>query len=257
MTATTVAPPNTARQSGQGDTGSKGNIIAAVVGMLVLAFCLGLTPATARAATWDAVQSIAKLDGSGLVKAVTKAGDKAKLKAQAQGLVNPSTNSLVNRGQVLLASGGVTTTAGFGCNPLADLKSGKMFPQDITYLEKLVKSGFKVEVSCIFTGHSLLVANTDRTSLHSVRKAFDIDRINGQPICDVMVGSIDSNHDTRHCTKPSAASQQLTHWLFAQDDSQLPFEVGGPFNTGSRDKSNGGRFFTNTGHQTHFHFGFK
>ncbi len=257
MTTTTAAPQDTVRQSGQGGTGSKGNLFVAAALLLALAFLTGLNPANARAATWDAVQSIAKLDGSGLSKTIVKAGDKAQQKAQSQGLVNPSDNSVSRRGQALVASGSVTTISIGKCRPLLDLKSGKMFPQAITYLEKLAKAGFTVEISCIFTGHTWNVAGTNRTSLHFKGQAFDITRVNGQPICDVMVGSVDSHHDTRHCSKPSAASKKLTHWLFAQANSQLPFEVGGPFSTGSRDKSNGGRFFTNTGHQTHFHFGFK
>jgi len=42
---------------------------------------------------WDAVQSIAKLDGSGLSKTIVKAGDKAKSQAESKGLVNPVTKA--------------------------------------------------------------------------------------------------------------------------------------------------------------------
>ena len=253
MTTTTAAPQDTVRQSGQGDTGSKGNIIVAVVLLLGLAFLTGLTPADARAATWDAVQAVAKLDASGLSKTIAKAGDKSKQKAESNGLINPSPNLIARRGQALVVSGGVTTTTGAGCDPMPDLQSGKMYLQDVMYLEKLVKAGFKVRISCIYTGHSPNVKNSSRTSLHNVWKGFDIDRINGQPICENLIGS----GDGRICTKPSQASKQLTRWLFSQANSQLPFEVGGPFSTGSRDKANGGRFFTNPGHQGHLHFGFK
>lgn len=174
--------------------------------------------------------------------------------------IKPGTtgNSVAQRGVALVAGGGVTTTAG-GCDPLSDLKSGKMFEQDVTYLEKLVKAGFKLQVSCIFTGHTKYVQGTNRTSLHFEKRGFDVTRINGQPICVHMVGADDS----RYCTQPSSASRQLTNWLFAQKNSQLPFEVGGPFRSGSRGKASGphgtrgGPFFTNPGHQEHFHFGFK
>ena len=258
MTTTTAAPQqDTVRQSGQGETGGKSNIFFALVTLLALSFVSGLVPADARAATWDAVQAISKLDANGLSKTIAKAGDKAKDSAQSEGLINPSPNQISRRGMALVASGGITTVSLDKCRPLLDLKSGNMFPKDIAYLETLAKAGFKVEISCIFTGHTKNVAGTDRTSLHYKWQAFDVNSINGQPICDVMVGTVDSYHDDRHCTKPSAASLQLTNWLFAQDNSQLPFEVGGPFSTRSRDKANGGRFFTNTGHQGHFHFGFK
>jgi len=259
MSTTTAAPQDTVRQSAQGQTGSKGNLFVAAVLLLVLAFLTGLTPANARAATWDVLQAVVKLDGSGLSKTIAKAGDKAKQNAQSNGLINPSLEQISQRGQALVASGGVTTTTEAKCDPLNDLKSGKMFPQDVTYLEKLVKAGFKVRVNCIFTGHSPNVQNTDRTSLHNVWKGFDIDWINGQPVCDNLIGEGDS----RVCTRPSSASKQLIRWLLAQNNSQLPFEVGGPFQSGSRDKnvgpsgSRGGPFFTNPGHQGHFHFGFK
>ena len=236
-------------------------VVFGVVGLMVLS-SIGLLPAGTVS-----VENLTKA----LTQVLTHQKVAIVLPGLPESLTNPksptnksgaSGNSVAQRGMALVASGGVTTITG-DCNPLSDLKSGKIFEQDITYLEKLVKAGFKVRLSCIMTGHSPNVAGTDITSLHSLWKGFDVDRINGQPICDVMVGSVGINFDTRHCSQPSAASQKLTHWLFAQSNSQLPFEVGGPFRTGGRGKvsgplgSRGGPFFTNTGHQKHFHFGFK
>ena len=94
MTTTTAAPQqDTVRQSGQGETGGKSNIFFALVTLLALAFVSGLVPADARAATWDAVQAISKLDGGSLSKTIAKAGDKAKSQAQRNGLVNPVTKA--------------------------------------------------------------------------------------------------------------------------------------------------------------------
>ena len=91
MSTTTAAPQDTVRQSAQGGTGSHGNLLVAFVCLLALAFLTGLTPADARAATWEAVQAVVKLDGSGLVKTIAKAGDTAKKQVKGKGLVNPVT----------------------------------------------------------------------------------------------------------------------------------------------------------------------
>ena len=252
MTISSTIGKQKKRQEKPTKTTAKSNLSALLAGAVVFGILWNHAPPTAQAAAWSATQAIFKLADGGISNTVAKAKTRAKPKATPKVLAIPSANSIAGRGQRLLANHSVTTTAGAGCNPLPDLKSGQMFIQDVVYLEKLAAAGFKVRLSCIITGHSQDVAGTTRTSLHFVGKAFDVDRINGEPICNHMVGT----GNNRVCTQPSPASKLLTRWLFAQPNSQLPFEVGGPFRPGSRSKSRGGPFFTNAGHQDHFHFGF-
>lgn len=179
------------------------------------------------------------------------------------GSVKMSRSQVRSRGLSLIESGAVTTTSGVGCYPLADVKSGRMYPQDIAYLEVLAHAGFKVRVSCVNSGHSDFVSRTLKPSLHKAWQAFDIDRINGRPICLKIVGRRTLRSDTRRCAKPSGETLRLNKWLYSQSNAALPFEVGGPLKLGRRGKysgprgSRGGPFFTNGGHQGHFHFGFK
>ncbi len=161
-------------------------------------------------------------------------------------------------GASLIANGTVKTTTGVGCNPAPDLASNQLYSQAIDWLVEMNQAGFTVRVSCVRSGHSRNVHNSDNISLHTVWRAFDVDQVNGQPVC--------ARYDRNSwCLEVPTPTRQLMTWIKDRPNSQLPFEIGGPhfFPPGSRGKSagpgriRGGPFFTNHDHEDHLHFGFK
>jgi hypothetical protein len=114
----------------------------------------------------------------------------------------------------------LTTTRAHGCDPAADLASGRV-------------DRHAIRVSCLRTGHSTYVQGTRRVSNHTVWRAVDIDRVDGQPVGPA-----------------SPAARALATWLDRLDGPLRPAEIGSPFTIGHRP------WFTDEGHQAHLHIGY-
>jgi hypothetical protein len=140
----------------------------------------------------------------------------------------------------LYASGGLTYTTSHGCDPEPDLKSGQMAANGLAFLKEMAEAGFKLRMSCTMTGHD------KDGKLHPIWHAYDIDMVNGQAV-----------------GPGRSESLKMIDWLAARPNGKLPYEVGGPLTPGARGKhagpggTRGGPYFTDSGHQGHFHMGFK
>jgi hypothetical protein len=77
------------------------------------------------------------------------------------------------------------------------------------------------------------VQGTRRVSNHTVWRAVDIDRVDGQPVGPA-----------------SPAARALATWLDRLDGPLRPAEIGSPFTIGHRP------WFTDEGHQAHLHIGY-
>lgn len=148
--------------------------------------------------------------------------------------------------QAVSARGELTFTSARGCQVASDYASGVLNVDARAYVENLLSNGWSIRISCIKGGHSTKVHDSENVSLHTVGAAFDIDQVNGQSV-----------------SPTSPESNRLYRWMKAQDNSALPWEVGGPHVPSGRTKflrnqgQTGGPFFSNSGHKGHWHFGFK
>ncbi|HEX6677932.1 MAG TPA: hypothetical protein VF486_23320 [Actinomycetes bacterium] len=126
----------------------------------------------------------------------------------------------------------LTTTRSHGCDPAPDLASGRLDLR-VTSLLAAIADHFRVRISCLRTGHSTYVKGTHRVSNHTVWRAVDVDRVDGQPV-------------GRH----SKAARRLTRWLDGLQGPLRPAEIGSPFPIGHRP------WFSDEGHQEHVHIGY-
>jgi hypothetical protein len=126
----------------------------------------------------------------------------------------------------------LTTTRSHGCDPGPDLASGRLDLRVESLLAALTDR-FAVRISCLRSGHSTYVKGTRRTSNHTVWRAVDLDRVDGQPVSPT--------------SKPARA---LAAWLDRLDGPLRPAEIGSPFPIRHRP------YFTDEGHQEHLHVGY-
>jgi hypothetical protein len=126
----------------------------------------------------------------------------------------------------------ITTTTSRGCDPKADLASGKVDLR-VQSLLAVIAERYSVRLSCLRSGHSRFVRGTTRVSNHTVWRAVDIDVVNGQPV-----------------SKASKASHVLVVWLDGLQGPLRPSEIGSPFEIGRRP------YFSDEGHQGHVHVGY-
>ena len=134
--------------------------------------------------------------------------------------------------RALVANKRITTTTSHGCNPKADLASGKLDLRVQSLLAVLAER-HTIRLSCLRSGHSRFVKGTTRVSNHSVWRAVDIDVVDGQPV-----------------SKASRAARSLALWLDRLQGPLRPSEIGSPFAFGRRP------YFTDEGHQDHLHIGY-
>jgi hypothetical protein len=123
-------------------------------------------------------------------------------------------------------------TRAHGCDPAADLASGRLDLRVASLLAALVDR-HAIRVSCLRSGHSRFVKGTRRVSNHTVWRAVDIDRVDGAPV-----------------SPTSPAARALAGWLDRLDGPLRPAEIGSPFQFGRRP------WFTDEGHQAHLHIGY-
>jgi hypothetical protein len=126
----------------------------------------------------------------------------------------------------------ITTSRAHGCDPAADLASGRLDLR-VQSLLAAVADRYRVRLSCLRTGHSKYVKGTRRVSNHTVWRAVDIDQVDGQPV-----------------NPASTAAKDLTGWLDRLQGPLRPDEVGSPFPIGHEP------FFTDQDHQEHVHVGY-
>jgi hypothetical protein len=126
----------------------------------------------------------------------------------------------------------ITTTRSHGCDPAADLASGRLDLRIESLLAALADH-HSVRISCLRTGHPRFVKGTRRTSNHTVWRAVDLDRVDGVPVGPA-----------------SRPARELAAWLDRLDGPLRPAEIGSPFAIGHRP------WFTDEGHQEHLHIGY-
>jgi hypothetical protein len=126
----------------------------------------------------------------------------------------------------------ITSTTSHGCQPAADLASGRLDLRVQSLLAVLAER-HAIRLSCLRTGHSRNVKGTDRISNHTVWRAVDIDRVDGQPV-----------------SRTSRAARALVGWLDGLEGPLRPVEIGSPFDLGHRP------YFSDEGHQEHIHVGY-
>jgi hypothetical protein len=143
--------------------------------------------------------------------------------------VAPSKDPFV---RALVRNRRITTTGSHGCDPEADLASGRLDLR-VQSLLAVIADRYSIRLSCLRTGHSRFVKGTTRVSNHTVWRAVDIDVVNGQPV-----------------SKASPASRTLVVWLDGLQGPLRPSEIGSPFNIGHRP------YFSDEGHQGHVHVGY-
>jgi hypothetical protein len=126
----------------------------------------------------------------------------------------------------------ITTTSSRGCDPKADLASGRVDLR-VQSLLAVIADRYSIRLSCLRTGHSRFVKGTTRVSNHTVWRAVDIDVVNGKPV-----------------SRASTVSRTLVVWLDGLQGPLRPSEIGSPFNIGRRP------YFSDEGHQGHVHVGY-
>jgi len=134
--------------------------------------------------------------------------------------------------QALAHNPRITTTTSHGCDPAPDLASGKLDLRVQSILAAIAQH-YRVRISCLRTGHSTYVKGTTRVSNHTVWRAADLDRVDGQPV-----------------SPSSSAARSLTTWLDGLEGPLRPAEVGSPFAVGHQP------YFTDEAHQEHVHIGY-
>jgi hypothetical protein len=127
----------------------------------------------------------------------------------------------------------LATTTAHGCDPRADLASGRLDPR-VTTLLATITIRYSIRVSCIRTGHSTYVKGTRRVSNHTVWRAVDLDQVNGHPV-----------------HRGNQPAQALALWLGQLPAPLRPSEVGSPWPLGGRP------YFSDAGHQGHLHIGYR
>jgi hypothetical protein len=126
----------------------------------------------------------------------------------------------------------LATTRAHGCDPRADLATGRLDPR-VTTLLVAITTRYSIRVSCIRTGHSYYVNGTRRVSNHTAWRAVDLDQVNGHPV-----------------HRGNQAARTLTLWIGRLPPPLRPAEVGSPWPLGGRP------YFSDAGHQGHLHIGY-
>jgi len=134
--------------------------------------------------------------------------------------------------RALVASPRITTTTSHGCDPAADLASGRLDLRVQSLLAVLAER-HSIRLSCLRSGHSRFVKGTTRVSNHTVWRAVDIDMVDGRPV-----------------SRRSRAARALALWLDGLQGPLRPAEIGSPFAFGHRP------YFSDEGHQEHVHIGY-
>ena len=134
--------------------------------------------------------------------------------------------------RALVASPRITTTTSHGCDPAADLASGRLDLRVQSLLAVLAER-YRIRLSCLRSGHSRFVKGTTRVSNHTVWRAVDIDMVDGRPV-----------------SRRSRAARALALWLDGLQGPLRPAEIGSPFAFGHRP------YFSDEGHQEHVHIGY-
>jgi hypothetical protein len=127
----------------------------------------------------------------------------------------------------------LATTRAHGCDPRADLASGRLDPR-VTTLLAAITTRYTIRVSCVRTGHATYVKGTRRVSNHTVWRAVDLDQVNGHPV-----------------HRGNQAARALTLWLGRLPAPLRPSELGSPWPLGGRP------YFSDAGHQGHLHIGYR
>jgi hypothetical protein len=135
--------------------------------------------------------------------------------------------------RALVTSPRITTTTSHGCDPAADLASGKLDLR-VQSLLAVIADRHTIRLSCLRSGHSRFVKGTTRVSNHTVWRAVDIDMVDGRPV-----------------SKASTAAHTLVVWLDGLEGPLRPSEIGSPFEIGRRP------YFSDEGHQGHVHVGYR
>jgi hypothetical protein len=141
----------------------------------------------------------------------------------------PSSDPFV---QALVHSPNITSTRSHGCDPAADLASGRLDLRVQSLLAVLAER-HTIRLSCVRNGHSTYVKGTNRVSNHTVWRAVDIDRVDNQMVAP-----------------GSPAARELVEWLDGLEGPLRPSEIGSPFDLGHRP------YFSDEGHQRHIHVGY-
>jgi hypothetical protein len=126
----------------------------------------------------------------------------------------------------------LTSTTSHGCDPGADLASGRLDLRVQSLLAVLAER-HTIRLSCLRSGHSHYVKGTNRVSNHTLWRAVDIDRVDGQKVAP-----------------GSRAARTLVEWLDGLEGPLRPVEIGSPFDLGRRP------YFSDEGHQEHIHVGY-
>jgi hypothetical protein len=126
----------------------------------------------------------------------------------------------------------IATTSAHGCRPGPDLASGRLDLR-VQSLLAVIAERHSIRISCLRTGHSRFVKGTTRVSNHTVWRAVDIDRVDGQAV-----------------SPRSGAARTLVVWLDGLEGPLRPSEIGSPWDLGRRP------YFTDEGHQNHVHVGY-
>jgi hypothetical protein len=135
--------------------------------------------------------------------------------------------------RALVANKRITTTSSHGCDPTADLASGKLDLR-VQSLLAVIADRHTIRLSCLRTGHSRFVKGTTRVSNHTVWRAVDIDVVDGRPV-----------------SRSSKPAHDLVVWLDGLQGPLRPSEIGSPFAIGRRP------YFSDEGHQGHVHVGYR
>jgi hypothetical protein len=135
--------------------------------------------------------------------------------------------------RALVSNPRITTTSSHGCNPAADLASGRLDLR-VQSLLAVIAERHRIRLSCLRSGHSRFVKGTTRVSNHTVWRAVDIDIVDGRPV-----------------SPGSRPARSLVVWLDGLEGPLRPSEVGSPFQIGRRP------YFTDEGHKGHVHVGYR
>ena len=135
--------------------------------------------------------------------------------------------------RALVANKRITTTTSHGCNPKADLASGRLDLR-VQSLLAVIADRHTIRLSCLRSGHSRFVKGTTRVSNHTVWRAVDIDVVDGRPV-----------------SKASKPARALVVWLDGLEGPLRPSEIGSPWEIGRRP------YFSDEGHQGHVHVGYR
>ena len=160
---------------------------------------------------------------------VTLAGRYATTPSPGSSLPPASTDPFV---VALAHNPRIATTRSHGCDPAPDLASGRLDLRVQSVLAAVAER-YAIRISCLKTGHTRFVKGTTRVSNHTVWRAVDLDRVDGQPV-----------------SPSSAAARALTTWLDGLEGPLRPAEVDSPFAIGHAP------YFTDEGHQEHLHIGY-